>query len=219
MQLSRGSISQVALGILDEYGLADVSMRRVATALGVAPGALYWHIENKQELISNLAALILEPLFEAPGHAGTPATATATATATASDFCTRLRRELLAHRDGAEVVIAAVSQPASPVARQLLDALLAAVEGERPGARPEDAAAAAEGLMHMTLGAAYVHQSTTQLAQATGGRGAAGEPGEEGGVDKAIGFLLAGLRSAGAESAKSAESAARGFSYTINPHD
>ncbi len=215
MQLSRGSISQVALGILDEYGLADVSMRRIATALGVAPGALYWHIENKQELISNLAALILEPLFEAPGHAGTPATASATA----SDFCARLRRELLAHRDGAEVVIAAVSQPASPVARQLLDALLAAVEGERPGARPEDAAAAAEGLMHMTLGAAYVHQSTTQLAQATGGRGAAGEPGEEGGVDKAIGFLLAGLRSAGAESAMSAESAARGFSYTINPHD
>lgn len=40
MQLSRETITAAALSILGEYGLGDVSMRRVATALGVAPGAL-----------------------------------------------------------------------------------------------------------------------------------------------------------------------------------
>ena len=50
MQLSRERITQAALELLSGYGLADVSMRRVASSLGVAPGALYWHIANKQEL-------------------------------------------------------------------------------------------------------------------------------------------------------------------------
>ena len=60
--LSRESISRQGLAILDEYGLADVTMRRVASALGVAPGALYWHISNKQELIAGIATLIIAPI-------------------------------------------------------------------------------------------------------------------------------------------------------------
>ena len=44
MQLSPERITDAALAILAEYGLGDVSMRRVAAALGVAPGALYWHL-------------------------------------------------------------------------------------------------------------------------------------------------------------------------------
>ena len=63
MQLSRDSITDTALGILAEFGLADVSMRRIASSLGVAPGALYWHVESKQELVAWMAEAILAPLL------------------------------------------------------------------------------------------------------------------------------------------------------------
>ena len=66
MQLSRERITQAALELLSGYGLADVSMRRVASSLGVAPGALYWHIANKQELLASLAEHIVRPLMSDP---------------------------------------------------------------------------------------------------------------------------------------------------------
>ncbi|WJY68366.1 TetR family transcriptional regulator [Corynebacterium auris] len=195
MQLSRGAIGAAALSILDEYGLADVSMRRVASALGVAPGALYWHIENKQELISDLAALIVAPLVDAPPPPPHIA-------------CARLREALLRHRDGAEVVITAVSQPGSPVAAQLSALMRDAVDGAAAGASSSDARAAAEGLVYLTLGATYVHQSAAQLAEATGGADRAGTPGPGADVERAVELLLTGMRSAPG-----------GISDTINPHD
>ncbi|QPK82652.1 TetR family transcriptional regulator [Corynebacterium qintianiae] len=185
MQLSRESISRAALGILDEYGLADVTMRRVASTLGVAPGALYWHIENKQELISAIASLIVSPLIDAPAHCS-PA-----------ELCTRLRDTLLGHRDGAEVVITAMSQPGSAVAASLTHLMRAAVEreleGAEMGASTSDRRSAADGLLYMTLGATTVHQSASQLAEATGELPAAGRvAGPE--VGPAVSFLVAGLR-------------------------
>ncbi|MDQ6741232.1 MAG: TetR family transcriptional regulator, partial [Actinomycetota bacterium] len=42
MSLSRQQIIDTALKILRDYGLADLSMRRLARDLGVQPGALYW---------------------------------------------------------------------------------------------------------------------------------------------------------------------------------
>ena len=60
MQLRRGDVLDGALAILDEFGLADLTMRRLATALGVQPGALYWHFPNKQTLLGALADKILE---------------------------------------------------------------------------------------------------------------------------------------------------------------
>ncbi|SDR89427.1 TetR family transcriptional regulator [Corynebacterium timonense] len=199
MQLSRGAISAAALSILDEYGLADVSMRRVASSLGVAPGALYWHIENKQELISDLAALIIAPLVDAPPPAPDIA-------------CARLRAALLRHRDGAEVVITAVSQPDSPVARRLARLIREAVAGSGDtaagGASTRDAHAAADGLLYLTLGAAYVHQSAEQLAQATGGTEVARPRDAGADVDRAVELLLAGMRVAPEQ-----------ISDTINPHD
>ena len=66
MQLTRERITEAALAILAKYGLADVSMRRVATSLSVAPGALYWHISNKQELIASMAEEIVQVLINGP---------------------------------------------------------------------------------------------------------------------------------------------------------
>ena len=44
-----------AIGVLDEHGLAELSMRRLAADLGVRPSALYHHVANKEELLDLLA--------------------------------------------------------------------------------------------------------------------------------------------------------------------
>lgn len=70
MQLRRGDVLDGAMAILDEFGLPDLTMRRLATALGVQPGALYWHFPNKQTLLGALADKILEDVdapVTAPG--------------------------------------------------------------------------------------------------------------------------------------------------------
>lgn len=186
MQLSRETITAAAFNILGEYGLGDVSMRRVATALGVAPGALYWHIENKQDLIASLAAEIVRPL-----STGTDATDAPDVAALAA----ALRTQVLSVRDGAEVVLAALSQPDAPVREELIAVFVAQVRAEWGDAASASVArAAAANLVYMTLGAAMVYQAGAQLAALTG------EPPAVSAADAArehaegVALLLAGLR-------------------------
>lgn len=179
MQLSRERITEAALGLLAEYGLADVSMRRVASTLGVAPGALYWHIANKQELIACLGEAIVQMLDDVP--LPDPAL-----------LSVELRSAVLSVRDGAEVVVAAVSQPGSNVQRDLEARFVASVRalvGE--AASISNVRVAARGLIHLTLGNAAVHQAAAQLAEATG-TGGAGDGGEAEHT-AAVAFLLDGL--------------------------
>jgi AcrR family transcriptional regulator len=49
--LSRDVILDTALRIVDDEGLGAVSMRAVATRLGVTPMALYFHVGSKAELL------------------------------------------------------------------------------------------------------------------------------------------------------------------------
>lgn len=97
----RDDVAEVALRILDDHGLADLTMRRLAASLDVQPSALYWHYENKQTLIADLADRIVDA-HPAPGDAVSEA---------GTDWRERthvearaLRDALLAYRDGAEVV-------------------------------------------------------------------------------------------------------------------
>ena len=60
MQLHKRDVVEAAATLLDEYGLADLTMRRLARELSVSPGALYWHFANKQELLGAIADRILE---------------------------------------------------------------------------------------------------------------------------------------------------------------
>lgn len=62
MALSREKILSTAFDLLTQYGLADLSMRRLAQELEVAPGALYYHVKNKQELLSSLASRMVADL-------------------------------------------------------------------------------------------------------------------------------------------------------------
>jgi len=58
--LSQAKILDTAFDLLVTNGLADLSMRRLAAELQVAPGALYYHVKNKQHLLVLLANYILD---------------------------------------------------------------------------------------------------------------------------------------------------------------
>lgn len=62
MSLSRDQIVDAAYDTLRADGLPGVSMRRLAQTLGVRPGALYYHVASKQDLLALLAERILEGL-------------------------------------------------------------------------------------------------------------------------------------------------------------
>ncbi|MGB7235928.1 MAG: TetR family transcriptional regulator, partial [Rhodococcus sp. (in: high G+C Gram-positive bacteria)] len=98
MQLRRADVLEGAISILDEYGLGDLTMRRVATSLHVQPGALYWHFKDKQTLLGAIADSLLADV-DAP-------TEQENWDGQLRELAHRLRDRLLSHRDGAELVAA-----------------------------------------------------------------------------------------------------------------
>lgn len=149
VQLTRESIISAAIDILDSYGLADMTMRRLAKHLEVVPGALYWHIPNKQSLIEAIAEEILSPVWEAiaVGKHG------------ASELCEVLRAAMIRHRDGAEVVGAAL--PVGDITERIIAALIDALTTEN--ASSERARVAAGTLLNFTVGATLHEQSRQQM--------------------------------------------------------
>jgi TetR/AcrR family tetracycline transcriptional repressor len=53
-RLNRQVVVERALALGDAEGLAALTIRRLATELGVTPMALYWHFRNKEELLAAL---------------------------------------------------------------------------------------------------------------------------------------------------------------------
>lgn len=154
MALSRPQIIDAALEVLRTYGLADLSMRRLARDLGVQPGALYWHVKSKQELLRALAEQILAPLPDVDP--------TEPAYEAVWRIALSIRTALLSVRDGADVVsLAQALNPASLAPICQLQSLLAqGTYSER------DARWGARVLTHYILGAVAEEQTQTELAHA-----------------------------------------------------
>ena len=151
MQLRRSDVLDGAIAILDEYGLADLTMRRLAGSLNVQPGALYWHFPNKQTLLGAVADRILEPL-DAPVVAIDWADQL-------KELAHRLRDALLSHRDGAELVSATyASRLTTTQAREKF--VSAALRARMPRAEAE---LAAYTLLYYVLGQTVDEQSRIQL--------------------------------------------------------
>ena len=53
-------VVDVAIALLDADGLDALTMRKLATRLGVQAGALYWHFASKQALLDAMADRFLE---------------------------------------------------------------------------------------------------------------------------------------------------------------
>jgi len=66
--VTRAAIVDAALALLAEGGLEAVSFRRIAKALGVAGPTLYWHVENKRQLMDLMADELMRR--SGPGYAG-----------------------------------------------------------------------------------------------------------------------------------------------------
>ncbi len=58
-QLDRATVLRETLALADELGLAAVSMRAVASRLGVTPMALYRHVGDKSQLLDGLVEQLL----------------------------------------------------------------------------------------------------------------------------------------------------------------
>ncbi|GAA3964192.1 helix-turn-helix domain-containing protein [Gordonia caeni] len=98
MANTREDILHAARGILAEHSLADLTMRRLATEVGVRPNALYWHFADKQTMLAALADDLLAGVAVRDDLAWDAALA-----AMAVD----MRGALLAVPDSAEVVSSA----------------------------------------------------------------------------------------------------------------
>jgi TetR/AcrR family transcriptional regulator, tetracycline repressor protein len=58
-RLTRQAVVGQALALADEEGMEGVTIRRLADQLGVTPMALYWHVKNKDELLTAMADQLL----------------------------------------------------------------------------------------------------------------------------------------------------------------
>ena len=97
--LSKAAVVQAGLDVLNDAGIDGVTVRAVASRLGVQAPALYWHVRDKQDLLDEMATEIWRRVtaeLAAPpdGQPWDQAMA---------EFAAITRRALLSHRDGAKV--------------------------------------------------------------------------------------------------------------------
>ncbi|BBZ67075.1 TetR family transcriptional regulator [Mycolicibacterium insubricum] len=150
----KSAIVAKATEVLDAYGIADLTMRRLARELDVTVGALYWHFTSKQELLGAVADELLRPAVEElAGLTGDwPDVIGAVAR--------RLRDALLSRTDGAELVSAGFAAGQSTAVRVIVDRLgAAAAEAGLTGDQP---ALAARTVVYYVLGFTVDEQSRLQ---------------------------------------------------------
>ncbi|MEV0348966.1 TetR/AcrR family transcriptional regulator C-terminal domain-containing protein [Nonomuraea sp. NPDC050680] len=133
---------ETALRLLDEVGLEGLTVRRLAAEFDVQSPALYWHIRTKQQLLDGMAdAIILAsgmgpPLDEESWQEWLARRARA------------YRDSLLAHRDGARIVCAAVQL--RPATVRMFDEELSAMVDR--GFTPAQALRTITGITHYVNG-------------------------------------------------------------------
>jgi AcrR family transcriptional regulator len=152
VQLHKHDVVDAATAILDSYGIADLTMRRLARELNVSPGALYWHFANKQQLLGAIADRILQPAREVTAEPDWRDRIVA--------VCSALRDALLSHTDGAELVSASFAAGQSEAAGDILTALSGAAEDA--GAPAAEAELAARTVIYYVLGFTVDEQSKLQ---------------------------------------------------------
>jgi TetR/AcrR family tetracycline transcriptional repressor len=100
MKINRDMVTRAGLKLLNEEGLEQLTLRRLAIALKVQAPTLYWHFKSKEDLLDEMATTVLVegaanliPRRPAPDWK-----------IWASSFGAGLRKTLLATRDGARMI-------------------------------------------------------------------------------------------------------------------
>ena len=99
MKINREMVVRAGLKLLNEVGLEQLTLRRLAVELKVQAATLYWHFESKEALLDEMATSVLAD--GAPNLVGRRAGDWKQVTA---GFGRGLRKTLLGYRDGARMV-------------------------------------------------------------------------------------------------------------------
>ncbi|WP_263381441.1 TetR/AcrR family transcriptional regulator C-terminal domain-containing protein [Granulicella arctica] len=100
MKVNPELIVRAGLTLLNEIGLEQLTLRRLAMDLNIQAPTLYWHFKSKEQLIDAMATLILAEGVPAL----LPRKKSADWRSWATTFGHGLRQILLHYRDGARVV-------------------------------------------------------------------------------------------------------------------
>ncbi|MEV6638733.1 TetR/AcrR family transcriptional regulator C-terminal domain-containing protein [Amycolatopsis sp. NPDC051371] len=92
----RTEVLQAAIELLDEAGLDALTMRLLASRLGVRASALYRHYPSKQALLDAMVAALVGPAASLPAEAPWDELLRGAASG--------MREVMLAHRDGARLI-------------------------------------------------------------------------------------------------------------------
>ena len=150
VQLHKADVVEAAAALLDAYGIADLTMRRLARELDVSAGALYWHFPHKQALLGAVADRILQGVDDAPGDWHDRI----------GELGVRLRDALLSHTDGAELVSASFAAGESAAMARIVSHL--ADGAAEAGLAGEHAEVAARTIVYYVLGFTADEQSRLQ---------------------------------------------------------
>lgn len=138
---------RTALELLDEKGLDALSTRAVADRLGVRMNTVLWHVKTKARMLELMADAVIG---EAPLD-GLPASGDERV----RELARRYRRALLAHRDGATLVVGTYA--AEPQTLRFADALVGALlDG---GLDEREAAWTTWTIIYFTLGLTQEEQA------------------------------------------------------------
>jgi TetR/AcrR family tetracycline transcriptional repressor len=152
MPVDRDKAVQAALRLLDADGLDKLTLRRIATELGVQAPALYWHFASKRVLLDHVTDAMVAPHLDAvpappPDRSWYDRLA---------ELAAALRRALLAHRDGARVASGAGLVGAAGLGQFLERTTATLHEAGFPASR---AVRAAGALMALVIGRTVEEQT------------------------------------------------------------
>jgi TetR/AcrR family tetracycline transcriptional repressor len=155
VKISRESVVQTALALLDDVGLDGLTLRALAERLHVQASALYWHVRNRQDLVDQMAAAMIRDGLG--GLATTGAWMDQLA-----DIARGYRQTLLSHRDGARVL--AEARTADPAMSRLTELSLRNLTAA--GFSPQDAMRALVSVLSYVAGFVADEQSPRPAADA-----------------------------------------------------
>jgi TetR/AcrR family transcriptional regulator, tetracycline repressor protein len=153
--LTKAAIVQAAFDLLDEAGMDGLTVRALASRLGVQAPALYWHVRNKQALLDEMATQVWRRIGDV--MAGLPAGLSWREVM--ATYAATVREALLDHRDGAKAFSGTTLTDPAVVRRQevTFDGLV------RQGFTLKDAARGLVLLHDFTIGFSIEEQSVSQV--------------------------------------------------------
>jgi TetR/AcrR family tetracycline transcriptional repressor len=211
MAVTRDDVIQTAIQLLQEVGLDGLTLRRLATELGISAPTLYWHVKDKRQLLD----LMSEEMIRQSRASQPPFPPDLAWDEKIAEGMRRQYQAIIAWRDGARVV--AGNRPTEATLPQIEQFLKLWVEA---GFSPSEALAYILTFGDFITGCALEHQAEIERRRAQpneqtaelwkkmeayptiyaaslarrGGAGQMGVAGPAGSFERGLNLLMRGLR-------------------------